>query len=122
MLTYISFRTEDISDNVEDVLFMRAPVGARRGSIPVELMAALFPMAELATFVGGNSGASTPGQGPVHGPRDRFKVVKIETAAPHRRGRWTCVQVRVVCLASIEVKFSGKKTFLQIIKGCLCKK
>jgi hypothetical protein len=89
------FRTEDISDNVEDVLYVRAPVGARRGSVPVDLTAALFPMAEFAAFVGvgGNSGASTPGQGPVHGPRDRFKVVKIETSAPHRRGRWTCVQV-----------------------------
>jgi len=86
-------RTEDISDNVEDLIFMRGPVGVRRGSIPVELTTTLIPMSEFASFVGGSSGASTPGQGPVHGPRDRFKVVKIETSAPHKRGRWTCVQV-----------------------------
>jgi hypothetical protein len=51
----------------------------------------MYPITEFA-FIEGHSGASTPGQGPVHGPRDRFKVVKIETSAPQKRGRWTCIE------------------------------
>ena len=63
----------------------------RHGSIPGEMTATMYPISEFG-FVDGHSGASTPGQGPVHGPRDRFKVVKIETSAPQRRGRWTCIE------------------------------
>jgi len=63
----------------------------RHGSIPGEMTATMYPISEFG-FVDGHSGASTPGQGPVHGPRDRFKVVKIETSAPQKRGRWTCIE------------------------------
>ena len=56
-----------------------------------EVSATMYPISEFA-FIDGHSGASTPGQGPVHGPRDRFKVVKIETSAPQKRGRWTCIE------------------------------
>ena len=90
-------RTEDISDNVDDsvglVLTARrssiTPMG-RHGSA-AEVSATMYPISEFG-FVDGHSGASTPGQGPVHGPRDRFKVVRIETSAPQKRGRWTCIE------------------------------
>ena len=52
----------------------------RHGSIPGEVTATMYPISELS-FVDGHSGASTPGQGPVHGPRDRFKV-KINLMLP----------------------------------------
>jgi hypothetical protein len=62
-----------------------------RHSSAVEMSATMYPISEFG-FVDGHSGASTPGQGPVHGPRDRFKVVRIETSAPQKRGRWTCIE------------------------------
>jgi hypothetical protein len=93
-----NFRTEDISDNVDEagglvLTTRRSSVTnmTRHGSIPGEVTATMYPISEFG-FVDGHSGASTPGQGPVHGPRDRFKVVKIETSAPQRRGRWTCIE------------------------------
>lgn len=89
-------RTEDISDNVDDSVGL--VLTARRASITqlgrhndVAVTATMYPIAEFG-FVEGHSGASTPGQGPVHGPRDRFKVVRIETSAPQKRGRWTCFE------------------------------
>ena len=77
---FFIFRTEDISDNMDDngglvLTARRASVSntGRHGSIPGEVTATMYPISELS-FVDGHSGASTPGQGPVHGPRDRFKV------------------------------------------------